>query len=608
SMNSAGAKYVSIGDYYNAEVKLLQAIKIWALAYKEYKTNYRVEILKQLAYVYNNLGNSFDYQSNYIYAAEYYIKALKIFNHIKIDTVGVDLDAIRSGEAITYYNLAFVMENNKNSEKSVYYSRQARNIFIGLINCENKKYRLTGVIGTVNASNSLGTYYLNKELYDSAFYYHNFAMELLDSINKITDNQFILEYAHTITSLGIVHKRKKEFAKALKLYLEGLEIREKSENPRLISVSLNNLSALFHEVGDYSKALEYSVKSWGNAVKAGTPVQKSIAAESIAAANEELGKIGEALKWHKIYNGLRDSIVNEENVRKTIELEAIYQNDKKELDLKLLRYQNELDNLKLKEQENRLNSVGLKLIILIVVIILIIVFSVLLYLYLQQRHNRLIKDRLLEEEKLRLKTVIETQEIERTRIARDLHDGIGQMLSAASMNLSFMGDKLNFSQTEDESNYAESMKIINACCTEVRTISHQMMPRSLKDEGLIIAIKELLARIFKNSKIEISFDTHNINERLSNEIENGVFRIIQELTGNIIKHSKADKVGVQLLKGEDNLVLIVEDNGVGLDENSTGNGIGLKNIYSRVAALNGSFFMENGQENGLISSLIIPLK
>jgi two-component system NarL family sensor kinase len=133
-----------------------------------------------------------------------------------------------------------------------------------------------------------------------------------------------------------------------------------------------------------------------------------------------------------------------------------------------------------------------------------------------------------------------------------------------------------------------------------------MMPRSLREEGLVIAIQELLNRLFKNTKIKISFETYGIEGRLPDTIENGIFRIIQELTANIIKHSQAEIVTIQLLKADSHLVLVVEDDGIGIKEKASGSGIGWKNINARVSAMNGSCFIENGKEKGVTVAVKIP--
>ncbi len=142
---------------------------------------------------------------------------------------------------------------------------------------------------------------------------------------------------------------------------------------------------------------------------------------------------------------------------------------------------------------------------------------------------------------------------------------------------------------------------------DLRNISHQMMPRALKDLGIIPALNDLLEGSLPYSNIKYSLEHFNIDERLPQKIEITLYRITQELINNIIKHSKADEVSVQLFKANNTIILIVEDNGVGILSQKNKKGIGLLNIASRLDLVKGSVNFEPSPKSGTLVTIKIPL-
>ena len=142
---------------------------------------------------------------------------------------------------------------------------------------------------------------------------------------------------------------------------------------------------------------------------------------------------------------------------------------------------------------------------------------------------------------------------------------------------------------------------------EVRSISHQMMPRALMEKGLIPAIDDLLKNAFQHSNTSFTLEESGVNERFNERIEVSVYRIIQELVNNIIKHAEASHVNVQLICKSDQLLVFVEDNGKGFDASDQKEGHGLINIKSRTEMINGSVNFEPSSNKGTFVSLSIPL-
>jgi signal transduction histidine kinase len=225
-------------------------------------------------------------------------------------------------------------------------------------------------------------------------------------------------------------------------------------------------------------------------------------------------------------------------------------------------------------------------------------FSV--YYYLQKKKQKQIK----EIQKERLQAIIDGEEKERTRIAKDLHDGIVQDLTAIKLQLYASIDSAG---KVTEFALQEAGIAIDKASKEVRNISYQMMPATLRELGFVPAIDDLLKRVLTASNIEYDFEQIGITERLPEKIEVSMFRIIQELLNNVLKHSGADFVSLLITKKEKMVTMIFEDNGKGFDEQTIKRGIGLNSLSSRVELLHGNINYENTKGAGTVAIVRVPI-
>ena len=195
------------------------------------------------------------------------------------------------------------------------------------------------------------------------------------------------------------------------------------------------------------------------------------------------------------------------------------------------------------------------------------------------------------------KAVIEATESERKRIAQDLHDGLGQLLSTAKLNVSSMEDSVH---DDDRQQFENSMSLIDEACQEVRHISHNMMPSTLIRMGLLPALKELVDKACIPGQMQVQLQVNGLTNRLDEASEVAIYRVVQETVNNAIKYSGASIVKVLLEKTDKQLRLEITDNGKGFDTAAIGKseGIGWRSIYSRVAMLNGNISVESGKGKG----------
>jgi len=242
------------------------------------------------------------------------------------------------------------------------------------------------------------------------------------------------------------------------------------------------------------------------------------------------------------------------------------------------------------------------------VVIILVVFLFLFVIIYQRRmiKNQVVLRQLHDEKQIDLlNAVFETQETERKRLAEDLHDSVGQVLSAIKLNLHRL-DKII--ETDGPKNLLlDTRKLTDECIQEIRNIIHNVLPPVLTDFGLIDALQALCERLEKNTDIKIAFTKELPNDRFSPEIEVTLYRIAQELFGNAVKHSGATSIQLQLTRENGTLMMSFSDNGVGFDPENIKHGFGLKNLESRTQFINGKIQTYTKPHSGTLTTIKVHL-
>ena len=238
---------------------------------------------------------------------------------------------------------------------------------------------------------------------------------------------------------------------------------------------------------------------------------------------------------------------------------------------------------------------------------------VLIFLYNRYRlkqKNRYQQERNRQQNEL-FNAIVSTQDQERKRIAQDLHDSLGSVLSAAKLKLSALEASQPGFSPEQQETYQSSLELLNEAVAELRLISHNIMPATLSKLGLVAALQNLIGKISSKSGIQFSFAAHGFDVRLDENTEISIYRIILELINNIVKHAAAKKASVQLVHYPDYINLVIEDNGLGFESAKAlreKKGIGLGNILSRVEYLKGSIEIDSSPGKGSTVIIEIPNK
>ena len=208
---------------------------------------------------------------------------------------------------------------------------------------------------------------------------------------------------------------------------------------------------------------------------------------------------------------------------------------------------------------------------------------------------------LAEQQKEGTRAILVAQEEERKRIARDLHDGVGQMIATLKLTWETVNERNKLPESKQLSD------LLSTCSKEVRSLAHRMMPVTLEEKGLQSALNELLRNSLGLNQIDYEFDAINIAERLPAEYEICLYRVTQELLSNMLKHAQPSEVQVQLYRANNNIILNVADDSsrFSVSENR-GLGQGLLNMMTRVKSMNGHLQFEPASMGGMSTIVKLP--
>jgi signal transduction histidine kinase len=304
--------------------------------------------------------------------------------------------------------------------------------------------------------------------------------------------------------------------------------------------------------------------------------------------NEASGNSTEALVWHKKFVALNDSVINEKNTGNINLMEIKYDTEKKEKQLII--------------QQATINKKNTLNYILAGSIVSLLIISLLFYrTYTQKRKLQEQKISDLEKEKLLLaaQSILKGQEEERSRLAKDLHDGLGGLLSGVKLQLGAMKGNLILSE-EHGRTFNNALGKLDESISEMRRVAHNMMPEALMKLGLQQALQDFCDGLSESQKFKINCEFYGLEKRMESSVEIVLYRIIQELLTNAVKHAGATTILAQVIRQDNNLSITIEDNGKGFEPSNTEiiKGAGLKNVKSRVEYLKGQMDIQSTAGKG----------
>lgn len=388
----------------------------------------------------------------------------------------------------------------------------------------------------------------------------------------------------------------KQYDSAIRYRKLALLQMEKINNQYEVAGIHQNLGYDYKQSGDYDNAFNYLKRATELARSLGLDQVVHYSVSNLVDVEERRGNIPSAFAYLKEYLAVNDSLQARNNRNQVFELEAKFQSEKKEYQIKELMAEKEVQQLTIR-QKNIQNYV------LIAGAIALLVISLLYYRYLRQR-QKLQQHRIdiLESEKQlsAAEAVLKGEEQERTRIAKDLHDGLGGMLSGIKYSFNTMKGNLIMT-AENHLVFERSMDMLDSSIKEMRRVAHNMMPEALVKFGLDVALKDYCNSINQSGALQVSYQSFGLTDLGLDQITAiSIYRIVQELVTNTIKHARAKTAIVQVSRTDNSLTITVEDDGEGFDTNILGQsrGIGWSNIQHRIDFLKGKLDVDSAPGKG----------
>lgn len=391
--------------------------------------------------------------------------------------------------------------------------------------------------------------------------------------------------------MGRNYKLKGNLPEALKFSLNSLDIQLGNGVTDYDSASYYiNVGDIYKEMEEYGKALHYLNFGFEIATRIQHNENTRDAAEYLAETYAHLNRYDSAYYFYRLFTTFKDSIVNNETKTKITEIQAQFDVAKKDKEI-------------IRQHQFRNILIG-------TFALLLMALGFLYNRYQLKQKNRYQKELNRQQNEL-FNAIAGAQDQERKRIAQDIHDSLGAILSAAKLRLSALKDAENSLPDDLKEKYQTSLQLLDEASSELRNISHNIMPATLSKLGLVAALKNLTNSISSYSGLQISFSAHDFTERLEEQKEISIYRIILELINNVVKHAAATRAIVQLVKHPDSINISVEDNGKGFDYQKAlqdKKGIGLGNVLSRVDYMKGTIDIDAVPGRGTMILIDIPWK
>jgi signal transduction histidine kinase len=544
-----------------------KVITFAGLAYKKATENKQDDLQGQSALF---LGNGNYLAGNYKEALRWYIESERILNKVG------DLDKLAElySEMCVFYvkNKLFAAADTV-SQRAINYSTQVK---------DGSK------LGT--ALNNRGLMFLDEGKADSAIYYFKASYGVYKKFTDKLGMAYSLDYlSSTLTDRGA-------YAEALNALTESKRLRAGMGDKTGEAIAINNIGELYLKENKPAEAVPFFTESVSQAHALKYPDLEVYGYSMLTQCYQQQGDFHAAYLAQNKYVELNQKFSDAKQSKAIAELQTRYETDKKEQQNKLLKAQNASQQIRLSR-----NRIGIYALLAISVLTGLLGYSLFNRYKIKQRAQ--FKEAMLEEQRLRSESILDAEENERQRLARELHDGVGQLLCAVRRQV----ETLEVGNDND----AMALKILDESIKEVRDISHSMMPPALLNKNLVQAIEEFVERL--NHKGEMIIHTEWVNTEdleLDKTTTLMLYRSVQEIITNIFKHARATTINIEMVNHDTDFTLMIYDDGIGFDKEkvlNTGGGLGLKNIQSRIGYIGGNLQIDTMPEKGVTYIIELPV-
>ncbi len=488
----------------------------------------------------------------------------------------------------SYENIGLNYLSLKNYDKAIENYKKSRHWFR-----ESSEQR-----GISSSDLNIGGIFLEMGKLDSARYYFEHGLQI-----AIHTQAKRLEAWH-LQALAEIAIEESKYNDAIRKLQDALTIQESMGDRHSQVGTFIQIAEALLQKNDFRRAEALLTKALALAQDIQSqPLIKDVY-QSLANLYASMGQYQKAYGFQQQFVYMQDTLLQYENRKIVAEMEQRFQSEKqkKDLAIKDLELERNAAELKKKTYINQLLVAGL-----IGVFLLAILLAVVLrqrWIVLQLKSEREKENLLKKEKEAAIDAFMSGQELERKRIAEELHDGLGGTLASIKHSLILATES-----TVKKGKISDTIQEVDLACTELRNISHNLMPVDIED----LSFREWLTsfidkqKSIQNTSILYHFYGDESSQALPNNIKLALIRILQELMYNIQKHAQANEINIMVTLMDDEINLLVEDDGVGFSQDQNVTGIGLKNIESRVQLLEGSFELDSQLGRGVIANITIPL-
>jgi two-component system, NarL family, sensor kinase len=432
---------------------------------------------------------------------------------------------------------------------------------------------------------SLGYTYRRAERYDSAIYYLDTAITAFTHLKYLT----MIPVAHTEKGMAYLQSGRPKLAvpafyQALEFHKQTPYIKHQDALHIYLGKALLQLNALEAAKNHIDTGLNIAINTDDLELKRD-------GFEVTYQYFEKIQRYDLALKYKLLHEAVKDTLDQRQQKNVLRQLSTKYDFEKQQ---RLV----EQTQFALRQRNWTIAGLG-------VVFVFLAMLGYSYYRRFRLKKEKELAQQVLKQQDLATKAVMEAEENERRRIASELHDGVGQLMSAAKMNMSAFEADFEPGEAARKLRFEKIVSLLDESCREVRTVSHSMMPNALLKRGLASAITEFIEKLDQRV-MKVQLHTTGLEGRLDANTETLLYRMVQEAVNNVIKHSGASRLDLAITCDQDGISLTIEDNGRGFDPALNSEGLGIRNLKSRVAYLKGFIEWHTAPDKGTLLAIHIP--
>ncbi|SMO82116.1 tetratricopeptide repeat protein [Gracilimonas mengyeensis] len=538
-----------------------------------------------------NLGNLYLEQGIYDQALNKYLENLRFLeaNEITNESLGH-----------VYNNIGNVYRRQNNFERALEYYDQALSVYNGI----------NSIIGKADVMRNIGEVYNDWGKRDSALTYLELATNEYGQQNQ-------LQKAGTLYLSGRIFYSSRDFEKAINYYSEAAEIYEDYNDDRNLALIYNGIGVCHFFLENYDTAYEYYQRAYEKSLASNYLQLKKNTLFNMYEIYEMRGEYEQALETYLLYTEKKDSLMNEQQTRDIMELTTKYETEKKDAEISLLQAEQERNEALIETRTAQRSSLFFGVIALLILLIAIawwFIYKIRKEKIIAAQNQQIFQqeiDSLMEQQQLEsVQAMLEGQDKERKRLAAELHDRLGSLLSLVKLYFSSMDKNIKESKPELYRSFQDGKDILDDTFREVREIIKEMNDSKVSGQGLENDIHGLLQKI---DKFGINIQSNiQLSGSYPDSVELNLYRIIQEALSNALKYSRADTIHLMVSDVGNELHVEIKDNGQGFEPSSVNSGnqtdksYGLENMKNRAKLINGSFSLQTKPEQGVKIAITVP--